>query len=123
MTIPQFIGKAIEGGWLKGYHLAEASTLDTNFIFIFDDGADVCDYKDFSVLNWPAEKVLLDPLAWQAVGKMEGWGFWCLKDKQPLEACEPKAQHVSTPRWICEMHRMIDAVAEGKTIEQYLETL
>lgn len=51
--------------------------------------------------------IVLQPAFWQAVGKVEGWesqhqGYW-----------EPKIP----------MHRMIDALAEGKSISEFLETL
>lgn len=53
MTTKEFIEKAIEGGYSK--------------VFIHPDGRimfdDVC----------CRDEILLDPLAWQAVGKVEGW--------------------------------------------------
>lgn len=54
----------------------------------------------------PAEIVMLDPLAWKSV----------FPGKDCDEGC-------STHGWRAKMHHMIDAIADGKTIEQFLETL
>lgn len=59
----------------------------------------------------------LDPEAWKAVGKVEGWpGI-----DQPYQNGDGKWREI--PWWQFNMHRLIDALAEGKTIEQYIETL
>lgn len=49
------------------------------------------------------EKALLDPKFWQAVGKVEGWGG-------------PEA-------WIYKMHEMIDALADGQSISEFVKGL
>ena len=51
MTIKQFIEKAIGGGWKPHDH--------------FNEPCDIGDLK--------YAEILLDPLAWKAVGKVEGW--------------------------------------------------
>lgn len=56
--------------------------------------------------------LFLEVEAWKAVGKVEGWNLGAHRVGADI-----------TPRWKKYMHRMIDALAEGKTIEQYLETL
>lgn len=50
--------------------------------------------------------MLLDSLAWKAVGKVEGW--------------EANGDRYA---WLYFMHRMIDALADGKTISDFLATL
>jgi len=57
-------------------------------------------------------RTVLDPEVWQAVGKIENWKNNATK--YPWCAREP---------WENKMHDMIDALAEGKTIEEFLETL
>ena len=86
MTTKEFIEKAIEGGWKidkiinpRGKHGVCCS----------------CAVNQF-------EKTILDPKAWEAVGKTEMYGIWQTKDK---------------------MHMMIDALIEGKSIEEYIATL
>ena len=84
-----FIEKAIKGGWKQSLpKFVLNTTIDINNIF-------------------------LDPLAWQAVGKVEGWRT----RKCEKEICIPCND------WKYAMHRMIDALAEGKSVEQFLQTL
>ena len=88
MTIKQFIEKAIEGGWKSEvlWGTAKQYVSDRNLPTMF-----------------------LDPEAWKAVAKVEGWNVgWYGKN---------------VPSWHYAMLKLIDALAEGKTIEQYLETL
>lgn len=86
MTIEQFIEKAIQGGW-KPEHLSRDRTLMRMKAF---------------------QAAILDPSAWKAVGRVEGF---------------PHNEGMADQWWQSRMHRMIDTLAEGKTIEQYLETL
>ncbi len=99
MTIQQFIEKAIEGGW-------DVSRADVRIRGDIHDAS--------------YERALLDPEAWKAVGKVEGW-----KPFSDMEDAIMFQRGVVLPldRWLWNMHRMLDALAEGKTIEQYLETL
>tara|TARA_Y100000310_G_scaffold272864_1_gene288077 strand:+ start:35 stop:319 length:285 start_codon:yes stop_codon:yes gene_type:complete len=94
MTIKQFIEKAIEGGWEDG------------------DSRSAHHVNDCVVENVNVHKILLDPAAWEAVGKIEKW-------KEEYER-----KHWGYPaEWNANMHEMIDALADGKTIQQYIETL
>lgn len=104
MTTQQFIEKAIEGGWTM----------------------EMVDKKH--VMNL-LPSIVLDPLAWQAVGKVEGWSeAVCVGcGASNIKDCDCHISHVPLPvtmeLWLYNMHCMIDALADGKTIEQYLETL
>lgn len=70
---------------------------------------------------------MLDPLAWQAVGKTEGkdnkieYDIYGVEYKTLSQRANAEGETYSW--WKCQMHRMIDALAEGKTIEQFLETI
>ena len=86
MEIKQFIEKAEKGGYKKSDRENHLRT-------------------KFNISSIPYEVVLLDPLAWKAVGKVEGWGY---KTKG---------------NWFDKMHQMIDALCEGKSIEEYIKTL
>lgn len=103
MTIKQFIEKAIEGGW-------ETEELDlrhweqTSPHLHRIDQARLC------------AQVLLDPKAWQAVGKEEGWEtddrcWGCRYDEGATN---------DTPGWKINMHRFIDALCDGKDLEAAL---
>lgn len=98
MTIQQFIEKAIEGGWRpKPEHESNSMIFGpqlTNALF-------------------------LDPEAWKAVGKVEGWP----KLANQLEENEVEFQDGVMLASTFYMHRMIDALAEGKSVEEYLATL
>lgn len=119
MTIKQFIEKAIKGGWIYrgGLDFQEWHVYDKGNTFIrayFDESRD-------SVHDIAWEEIFLDPKAWQACGKVEGWkttevshGNW---DEMRTMTTE------SVPTWKHNMHSMIDVLAEGKTIEQYISTL
>lgn len=62
--------------------------------------------------------MFLDPKAWQAVGKVYGWN-----EEYNCPSCGLEYYEVSRPAYSAKMHRMIDALIEGKSIEEYLKTL
>lgn len=101
MTITEFIEKAIAGGWtwLKGYSAQET----------------LSDY-DFN-----SHDMFLDPHAWLAVGKTEGWKD---KDSTNYWSIEDGVNKITLlDSWENKLHDFIQSIAEGKTIEQFLETL
>lgn len=103
MTIQAFIEKAIEGGWKPQVIVKE---------YFYE-----CPPGSSSHIRMTAlYHELLDSLAWKAVGKVEGWYETEVFDMLT-------GQPILTTFWWLQMHRMIDALAEGKTIEQFLETL
>lgn len=94
MTIKDFIQKAIEGEW-RDYPLSNEEQT-----------------RESCRLGWRSEceeSILLDPKAWEAVGKVEGWGI--------------EEEHPHRHQWYANMHNMIDTLIEGKSIEDYLKTL
>ncbi len=106
MKIKEFIEKAIEGGWSRYDTITDivCSTIR------FDDGTSSTDLF----------KILLDPKAWEAVGKVEaptGKVAW----SEHIE--DYGFQSVAVPGWFYQMHLMIDALAEGKSLEEFIETL
>lgn len=107
MTIQEFIKKAIEGSWKPETHREVIEFNPNN-----RNGA-----RSSVRASYTHFEVLLDPLAWQAVGKVEGWDEG--KRKEELYKKAPQLQWM----WQFMMHRMIDALIEGKSIEEFLETL
>jgi|TARA_Y100000310_G_C20704007_1_gene833008 hypothetical protein len=111
MTPKQFLEKAIEGGWGKNKKEVELDLFNGDYTFLFD------------------------PKAWEAVAKVEGWG----KEKNPYKVtsilhkhkgelcgkvfCETVGVKYKRDKYLLNMHRMIDFVYEGKTIEGFLKTL
>lgn len=113
-----FIEKAIEGGWMKGTELQSIAEYDGSYmryhIFFYDSEGDKW-HRDLS-------SIVLDRDAWMAIGRVMLW-----PDVMPGgRTCEDPSEVQSRfmqPGWYWNMHRMIDALAEGKTIEEYLQTL
>jgi len=121
MTIKQFIEKAIEGGWEAWGHCTDSCPEKATFE-VSVDGKTMVAHEDTSFaanahdqVAYPTSDMLLDPLAWKAVVKVEGWAIHEEYDSDGN--CKPGTEHIQR------MHRMIDALAEGKTIEDYLKTL
>lgn len=96
MTTEQFIQKAIEGGWKHQHPFPN-------------------DIEYWGELEH--FRILLDPLAWQAVGKVDGW--------DEGRTIDPTYHFAPANMWMWQwkMHRMIDALAEGKTLEEFISTL
>lgn len=97
----QFIEDAIKGGWKAPWQAILRADEYTG-----------------RPIDYIEEVVLLDPLAWQAVGKTRGWNettetWW----KQNFEDRTTVDTHVFM------MHRFIDHLADGITIEEALEKI
>lgn len=113
MTIQKFIEKAIEGGW------QQPSTFYYLYNYKGKMGYENSLSVDFqhTLGNIPLAVIFLDPIAWQAVGRVDGWSNMDGvggKYTYPTEAI---------PYWKHNMHCMIDALAEGKTLEDFIGTL
>lgn len=69
-------------------------------------------------------EALLNPLAWQATGKTRGWGLICtecLTEGGERTSCSCGMSYPPTDyKWHWSWHRFIDALADGKDIEQAL---
>lgn len=98
MTIKEFIEKAIEGGWNKyvGNMIRQEPRLWEQWY----------------------ETALLDPKAWEAVGKVEGWEVQPTHWKKDADGYElkPVGAHMR-------MVHMTPHLIDGGTIKSYLETL
>ena len=104
MTIKQFIEKAIEGGWKREDNMI--GTVIENLEY------------DLPVPILQMNTILLDPEAWKAVGKVEGWNRK-LAGSNSFIYDDGELR----PEWHIKMMEMIDALAEGKSVEEFLETL
>lgn len=105
MTTKEFIEAAIEGG----YKNAKGSR------FYSDNTMIAFKYEDIDSPVISINDIFLDPLSWQAVGKVKNWS--------PEIHRSDLIGDVIAAEWFGNMHRMINALCEGKTISQYLETL
>ena len=113
MTIKDIIKKGIKGGYLDG----------VNDILV-DDFIEIALDKNGYFLNY----LLLQPKFWKAVGKVEGWEcHQCEKCKRTLaeyhNGCVCCGNKMLLKVGIHKMHQMINALAEGKSVSDFLETL
>jgi len=108
MKTKEFIEKAIEGGWKK-----EINTVD-----------------GLRPEQFTIEYVVMDPKAWEAVGRVEGWDddiedniVYCRGDHQISKPKDCFDCYEELTVYKDYMHQMIDHLVSGGTIESYLETL
>jgi len=115
MTIKQFIEKAIEGGWRP--HVENWESTPHSWL-----------YRHY---------FLTDPKAWKAVWSLNKGECWACEGKKyfkkfaseeldkesPCGNCDCTGTDEWEKPWIRDMKRMIDALAEGKTIEEFIQTL
>jgi hypothetical protein len=115
MTIEQAIQKALDTGWkpvgFEDVNIKKVITIDQQAVLLnvmWETGK----YHKRDGID--SARVFLDPLFWQALGKATGWeeyyGHWFRPRK-------------SVPQWRFEMHRFIDHLADGKTPEEFFQTL
>ena len=93
MTVIEFARKAYEGGWQPNWIEAKMNS----------DGFE-------ATAQIHVHKMLLNPEAWKACGKVEGWEEHDSGLEYPVE-------------WINNMHKMVSALVEGKSIEEFLKNL
>jgi hypothetical protein len=102
--IQQFIEKALMGGW-------QPADRDFRIMGFYEH------HFEYHLRSMPPgrhvtlhtmvyEAVLLNPKVWQAVGKVEHW-----------------YEGRYGPEWLHHMRQMIDALAEGQTLEAYLQAV
>lgn len=122
MTIKEFIEKAIEGGW------RDLSTKGVDHFIVFHggDGYGEPNYINIvytcvgveppcnsNTVGFTKYEILLDPKAWQAVGKVEGWNgvaYW-------------KSEYADMTPAEFYMHNMVEHLFERGTITSYIESL
>lgn len=119
----QFIEDAIKGGWGSG-RTFDFDCIKRGFI---EDVVLVCETDDELTEREPVavEVVLLDPLAWQAVGKTRGWDDlyfldWWNSDFNVKEADSRKHQ---LHQWHLKQFLFTCHLADGLSIEEALSKL
>ena len=100
--IQQFIEKALVGGWQPGDR-------DCRIVGFFErhfeyELRSLFPERSSTIRMMAYEAVLLNPKVWQAVGKAEHW-----------------YEGRYGPEWLHHMHKMIDALVEGQTLEAYVQ--
>jgi hypothetical protein len=113
----QFIEDAIEGEWRSDEAVAKGAFEDGAF---FGGNAHWKYPLHRMIKRVSVEVILLDPRAWQAVGKTRGW---CLHldhyGDGECKKCFGRVRGRSYIQW----HQFIDHLAEGLSIEEALAKL
>lgn len=119
MKIETAILSSIKGGWLP-----ENVTAFTDGMYVFKDG-----HKQVFTLPTKVELAytVLQLGFWQALAKSEGWYWTAYKNGAWETEFEDKTFLSDTPfRYpteIYHMHRLIDAIVSGQSIEEFFATL
>ena len=117
MTIKEIIEKGIEGGYLKEKNPKLFGGLEilygeetNNWSIGWKNKEEDCN-DGMSI-----HKLVLDPKFWESYGKVEGWEDSVVFNTNG-ESKKSINQHSR------KMHKMIDHLCNGGTIESYIETL
>lgn len=111
----QFIEDAIAGGWKPHPDAEDITAFSGQGIFFDRKGSNVRH-------DIPNERMFLDPLAWQAVGKTRGWEGFCDIYGTNVEDYDATAIGMySRVEWY--QHRFISLLWNGLTIEEALGKL
>ena len=115
----QFIEDAIAGGWRWKYYPLEAPEFE--LCNANSEGVVATWKHNGSSFFIDIDSAVLDPLAWQAVGKTRGWkeaGIYSSNTHRGIkDGCWRDHQ------WKISLHRFLDHLADGKTIEEALALL
>jgi hypothetical protein len=120
MTIEHAIKKACIGGWKELY-------IDAQDGITVDHSQQIAWGRTSTNLgrHLPLAVIFLDPAFWKALGKAEGWDKYDPDDVS--HDCDAlgcsSIEHRIQGCWRIEMHRLMDALADEKSIEEYFETL
>lgn len=124
MNKKNFASKAIEGGWIYQ---------DEKPIYNDNQKAPCIASFSFDGINFgiTLEQIILDPKAWEAVGRVEGWGLLCNKCKKCILSedggCEDNNcggdDFPFIEEWKEKQNGLMPHLQEGGTIESYIETL
>ncbi len=102
MTIKEFIEAAMEGGY------SQVDSLNIH-------QSDMNTYRSASVKDLMRNiyRVFLDPEAWKAVGKVQGF----------YSNLAPKTVNTPCYQWELNFIHLTAALLDGKTLEEYIATL
>ena len=87
------IQKAVEGGW--GIY---------DDVHVHPDGEIYLSIKGTNQFEYVGDVIFLDPSFWQALAETEGW---------VLEG------HAGRKQWREQQHRLIDAIQQGRSINEF----
>jgi hypothetical protein len=71
------------------------------------------------LVDWPMERILLDPAFWQALGKARGWKM----ERDCPDLCHQFTCPVDRRHWSNYWHLFIAHLADGKDAESFFASL
>ena len=71
----------------------------------------------YQIYNYP--EILLDPLAWYAVGKVKGWNLQEKQHEDPKGTTGHTRDYLKSG-WLFHWHEFVDFLAKGNTVEESL---
>lgn len=112
------IQRAIKGGWKPKTSVFRNSKTQKHiletFTFCYPDEESIRQHKHFY-------EYFLDPLFWQALGKVEGWDTSNMK--QWWQKCDIRDRITLLDRWENEMHSFIDHIAGAGDVDSFFKEL
>ena len=120
MNLHEAIKIAIENGWtiFKGHKIDSVRLLDSGDKKL----AEVIEEHEglaSSATTFSYDEFFLDPLFWQSLGRGLGW-----EETVEVEIPDfPLTPALKATQWKVHWHRFIDAVAEGRTPEEFFREL
>jgi hypothetical protein len=112
---------AIENGWtiFKGHKIDSVRFLDSGGKRLAEITEEHAEGRLSSSTTFSYDEFFLDPLFWQSLGKGLGWD-----ETVEIEIPDfPLAPALKATQWKVHWHHFIDALAEGRTPEEYFREL
>jgi len=118
MTIQEVMDKAVGGG----YHINGSDGMQTYYSGASRDYSAWTRKDNNSSFMVAVEETFLDPVFWQALGRGLGWDHE-LVTIHAVDNGRPTIVTRVGQHWFYHWHRFIDFLAEGKTVEEFFESI
>jgi len=118
MTIDEVIFNAVK----EGYHVKVFDGIDMYYGRANTEWAVWSRTDNDSSFMVPVERLFLDPLFWQALGRALGWDH-AIKTLHVVVNGRPTMVTKTGQSWLSHWHRFLDFLAEGKTSEEFFTQL
>jgi hypothetical protein len=119
MNLHEAIATAIENGWrtFKGHKIDSVRLMpgDKRLAEVIEEG----DGRASSSTTFSYDEFFLDPVFWQSLGQGLGW-----EETVEVEIPDfPLTPALKATQWKVHWHHFIDAIADGRTPEEFFREL
>ena len=118
MTIQEAMNKATAGG----YHINGSDGIETYYEGASSAYSAWTRKDNASTFMVAVEETFLDPEFWRALGRALGWDH-AIMTVHAVENGRPTLVTRAGQHWVSHWHRFIDFLADGKTAEDFFESL